>query len=154
MVVLGAKNSRMRDFFDVYALAVRESFDGDVLARSLRATFERRRTEIPATLPIALTPAFADVEGKRAQWFGFLRKTRVVAVADELGHVIEVIAGRRRSAASISLDAGRLLDSVGHRGRVATSMTRDHVEQAVRLSARANRIPVLGIPRRSGASWA
>jgi hypothetical protein len=29
MVALGAINSRMRDFFDVHALATRESFDGD-----------------------------------------------------------------------------------------------------------------------------
>lgn len=92
MVVLGAKNSRMRDFFDVHALAMRESFDGDVLARSMRVTFERRRTEIPTELPIAFTPAFADVEGKRAQWFGFMRRIRAVGATEELGNVIEVIA--------------------------------------------------------------
>lgn len=41
MVVLGAKNSRMRDFFDVYILATLQSFDGEPLARALRATFVR-----------------------------------------------------------------------------------------------------------------
>lgn len=92
MVVLGAKNSRMRDFFDVHALAMRESFDGDVFTRSLRATFERRRTEIPTEIPIAFTPAFADVEGKRMQWSGFMRRIRVVTAAEELGIVIGVIA--------------------------------------------------------------
>jgi predicted nucleotidyltransferase component of viral defense system len=92
MVVLGAKNSRMRDFFDVHALAMRESFDGDVLTSSLRATFQRRRTEIPTGLPIALTPAFVDADGKRAQWLGFMRRIRAVAAAEELGNVIEVIA--------------------------------------------------------------
>ncbi len=92
MVVLGAKNSRMRDFFDVHALAMRESFDGDVLTRSLRATFERRRTEVPTALPLALTQGFADVEGKRAQWSGFVRRIRSSAGAEDLGDVIGVIA--------------------------------------------------------------
>lgn len=72
MVTLGSKNSRMKDFFDVRALAARETFDGRTMARAIRTTFELRAT-IPA-MPLALTPAFADVEGKRAQWNGFLRK--------------------------------------------------------------------------------
>lgn len=92
MVALGAKNSRMRDFFDVHALAMRESFDGDVLTTSLRATFERRRTEIPAALPFALTPGFAGVEGKRAQWSGFMRRIRSSAAPEELEDAVGVIA--------------------------------------------------------------
>jgi hypothetical protein len=73
MVTLGSKNSRMRDFFDVRALAAREAFDGRTIARAIRTTFESRRVTMPA-IPLALTPAFADVEGKRDQWNGFLRK--------------------------------------------------------------------------------
>jgi len=92
MVVLGSKNSRMRDFFDIHALATREAFDGELLVGAVRATFERRRTEIPARLPVALTPAFAEVEGKRAQWAGFLRRNRLTAAPGDLGAVIEVVA--------------------------------------------------------------
>lgn len=77
MVVLASKNSRMRDFFDVHALAMRQTFDGGRLAGALRATFERRRTAMPADPPVALTPAFAQIEGKRAQWAGFVRKSRI-----------------------------------------------------------------------------
>ncbi len=40
-VVLGTKNTRMRDFFDVHALSTRESFEGAVLAGAIRATFWR-----------------------------------------------------------------------------------------------------------------
>jgi predicted nucleotidyltransferase component of viral defense system len=68
MVALGAANSRMRDFFDVHALAAHESFEGAALVRAVRATFERRRTAIPRNAPLALTPAFADVAGKGVQW--------------------------------------------------------------------------------------
>ena len=92
MVVLGAKNSRTRDFFDVYVLAVSESFDGDVLTRAIHATFGRRNTEIPAELPVALTPAFADVEGKRAQWSAFVTRIHPSVGVEELEDVIRMIA--------------------------------------------------------------
>jgi hypothetical protein len=92
MVVLGARNSRMRDFFDVHAMAMRASFEGDLLARALRATFGQRRTAIPAEPPIALAPAFADLEGKREQWAGFLRRSRVTSAPASLNKVIEGVA--------------------------------------------------------------
>ncbi len=93
MVTLGSKNSRMRDFFDVHALATHHAFDGDVLAGSLRATFARRRTDIPASpIPIALTRAFAALEGKRAQWTGFVRRSRLTSAPSELETVIEGVA--------------------------------------------------------------
>lgn len=92
MVVLGEANSRMRDFFDVHALSEHNRFDGDLLARAVRATFERRRTPVPESLPLALTPAFAAVREKQVQWQGFLRKNRLTTVPPELGYVIARIA--------------------------------------------------------------
>ncbi len=44
MVVLGMGNSRMKDFYDVWALARGFNFDGETLCTSIRATFDRRRT--------------------------------------------------------------------------------------------------------------
>lgn len=82
MVVLGSKNSRMRDFFDIQALAARESFDGALLARALTATFERRRTPIPDALPLALTREFSSSKEKQAQWLGFVRKNRLSTLED------------------------------------------------------------------------
>jgi len=92
MVVLGSKNSRMRDFFDIHALASARAFDGSRLARALRSTFERRRTPIPAELPVALTPEFAAGEGKRAQWEAFLAKNRIAPPAASLDSVIASVA--------------------------------------------------------------
>lgn len=92
MVVLGDINSRMRDFFDIHALAMRESFEGETLMRALRATFERRRTPLPAELPVALTPAFASIEGKRAQWDGFIQRNRLMSAPASLDVVIEAVA--------------------------------------------------------------
>lgn len=106
MVVLGAVNSRMRDFFDVYVLSERECFDGRPLADAVRATFERRRTAIPAGLPLALTPEFAAMREKQAQWHGFLRKNGLSSAPADLGQAIErlamflesIIAAARRDA--------------------------------------------------------
>lgn len=92
MVLLGSKNSRMRDFFDVHALAMRKPFDSTMLDRALRATFERRRTPVPTVRPIALTPAFAEVDGKLAQWAGFIRRNRLTAAPADLRAVIDAIA--------------------------------------------------------------
>jgi hypothetical protein len=92
MVALGAVNSRMRDFFDVHALAARESFEGARLVRAVRATFERRLTTIPRNPPLALTPAFAEVDGKRAQWTAFLSKNRITGAPSDLAMTVAEIA--------------------------------------------------------------
>ena len=93
MVELGEANSRMRDFFDIYALAEQCRFSGDILAAAVRATFERRRTPIPESLPLALTPEFAALGTKLSQWRGFLSKSGVNLAPRELAQVIRTNAG-------------------------------------------------------------
>jgi hypothetical protein len=88
MVVLGTKNSRMRDFFDVYMLAKLLQIDGESLVQALRATFERRRTAIPGGLPLALTPEFAAIADKQVQWRAFLRKNGLASTPDDLEKII------------------------------------------------------------------
>lgn len=89
MVVLGSKNSRMKDFFDIHALADRELFDGELLATAIRATFERRQTPIPIGEPLALSPGFAQIEGKSEQWAGFVRRSRLTTAVPDLREVVE-----------------------------------------------------------------
>ncbi len=83
IVALGMANSRMKDFFDLWAIFETFSFEGPVLANAIRATFERRQTDIPAQTPIALTAGFVDDAAKRAQWQGFVRRT-AFAMSPEL----------------------------------------------------------------------
>jgi len=92
MVLLAARNSRMRDFFDIHALATRQSFKGGPLARAIRATFDRRRTRVPGEAPIALTPSFAELPDKRTQWKAFLRKNAITASRPELETVVAELA--------------------------------------------------------------
>lgn len=72
MVALGRANTRFKDFYDLWVLSRTYSFDDDRLARAIRATFERRDTEIPVEPPDALTRAFADDPLKRQQWTAFV----------------------------------------------------------------------------------
>ena len=89
MVTLGSKNSRMRDFFDIRALAAREAFEGRSIARAISTTFEKRSTPVPE-MPLALTRGLADVEGKRDQWNAFLRKNGLAHT--EFGDVLNEVS--------------------------------------------------------------
>ncbi len=84
MVQHGMLNSRMKDVYDVVALAARLEFDGARLTDAIRLTFERRGTTIGVELPTPATKEFADDSVMRRRWDGFLRRNRVeVITVDE-----------------------------------------------------------------------
>ncbi len=60
MVELGIRNSRMKDFFDLWAIALTLQVDGSNLATAIKSTFARRDTEMPSSRPLALTAEFVD----------------------------------------------------------------------------------------------
>lgn len=91
MVQLGMANSRMKDFYDVAVLARDFDFGGALLARAIRATFERRKTPLPTITPVALTPAFTEDSTKKTQWSGFVRKAGI----RDAGTLAETIADVR-----------------------------------------------------------
>ena len=92
LVQLGLANSRMKDFYDLVVLARMFEFEGELLARAIRATFERRGTPLPNALPAGLSSEFADDSQKAAQWEAFLRKSGGLQ-AEPLGAVVAEIAG-------------------------------------------------------------
>ena len=79
MVALALDNSRMKDFYDLWAIAQGFELDSALLAKAIAATFERRRTEIPGAIPVALTPAFAESATRKRHWEGFVRRSRLPA---------------------------------------------------------------------------
>jgi len=87
MVALGRANTRMKDFYDIWALHQQFAFDDDRLARAIKATFARRETALPTEPPDALTPAFADDQDKQRQWRAFIN-----GVAVDPGSLADVIA--------------------------------------------------------------
>ena len=79
MVALGIANSRMKDFFDLWVLADRFSFDGATVCHAIRATFRRRKTPLPSEPPLALTPTFSADATKTKQWAAFIKKGKLDA---------------------------------------------------------------------------
>ena len=96
MVLLGEANSRMKDFYDLWFLSQHFEFDGNTLVTALRATFARRKTELPESTPHALTNDFPKI--KSVQWMAFLRKSNLQPL--EMLAVIEAI--RRFADAPLS----------------------------------------------------
>lgn len=91
MVRFGALNSRMKDLYDLWALATIFEFRGPVVAEAIRATFERRQTELPLEGPDAIAPEFAGNPSKQAQWQGFLRRTAIAMAPEPLPIVLATI---------------------------------------------------------------
>jgi hypothetical protein len=90
LVSLGIANSRMKDYFDLWVLSRHTNFDGALLCKAIRATFERRRTPLPDGVPFGLSDEFAQDRQKQAQWQAFLRKNAQIELP-----LSEVIAGLR-----------------------------------------------------------
>ncbi|NQU22657.1 MAG: nucleotidyl transferase AbiEii/AbiGii toxin family protein [Candidatus Nealsonbacteria bacterium] len=77
LVELGMTNSRMKDFFDLQYMAREIAFDGSALSRAIRATFGRRKTDLPDSAPVALTSTFVDDDVVRRRWTAFVRRSRL-----------------------------------------------------------------------------
>ena len=91
LVQLGMANTRMKDFYDLWMLARQFDFEGERLGQAIAATFERRRTPIPAEAPLALTSEFHGNAAKQTQWRAFLRRGSATEAA-ELATAVELIA--------------------------------------------------------------
>lgn len=73
MVTLGRRNSRMKDFHDVWALSQAFAFDGPVLHRAIEHCFTRRGTPWTAELPDVLGAAFYDDADVQSRWQAYRR---------------------------------------------------------------------------------
>lgn len=89
IVLFGTRNSRMKDYFDLYALAREGKVNAAILAEAIAATFARRATEVPKQLPVGLADSFANEPETQAQWKAFLARNRLVAIP--LGEVVAEI---------------------------------------------------------------
>jgi len=76
----GMLNSRMKNIYDVQALAQKLAFDGQSLTEAVRLTFERRGRPVGDQLPAPLTAEFAADEVMLVRWRGFLRRNRLEAL--------------------------------------------------------------------------
>jgi len=109
MIALGVTNSRMRDFYDVHILASLFAFDGQMLARAVRATFDRRGTPFSDAEPIVLTREFLGAPERQTLWRTFLQRGRLEGPTDaaDLADALRVFLGPVYASAAIggTLDA-------------------------------------------------
>lgn len=77
MIVLGDRNSRIKDFFDLHYLATTFTFDRNTLGEAIRRTLARRDTPFPAEPPIGLTERYWENPSRPAQVRAFARRARL-----------------------------------------------------------------------------
>lgn len=90
MCTRGIKNSRMKDFYDIWLLSKRFNFDGSDLSTAIESTFRSRHLKIPAD-PLALGPTFSGDVNRIAYWKGFLRKIKITSAPQDLKIVVKVL---------------------------------------------------------------
>ena len=76
IVALGATNSRMKDFYDIWLLSRRFDFEGAVLAEAISRTFQNRGTAID-TDPAGLSETYTTSPITYPAWAAFLRKANL-----------------------------------------------------------------------------
>jgi hypothetical protein len=91
MVMLGERNSRYKDFYDLHALANAFDFDKDTLVRAVRATFERRRTPLVAALPAPLRPSFYVSADRLTQWRTYVTRNVLTGAPTDFQAVGELL---------------------------------------------------------------
>src|SRR5450432_430970 len=74
MVVLDIRNTRMKDFYDIWFMAKTWTFDKASLHKAILASFERRGSTIPTGVPFALTEDFLNDPRKTLQWKAFVSR--------------------------------------------------------------------------------
>ena len=87
---LAEANSRMKDFRDLYVLAVTTPFDGAVITEAVKRTFERRGTSLTPGSTV-MTEGFAQDSARQSAWAGYLRKERIGTVPGSFEAVMPVI---------------------------------------------------------------
>ncbi len=87
-VSLGLANSRYKDYYDIYALAIHNNMDGHELKRAIKETFDHRGTSFEEI--VVFEPGFAEDTMQVTRWKAFLKKKRVMRYVD-FPEVIDLI---------------------------------------------------------------
>jgi len=97
MVQLGRRNSRMKDFHDIWALSCQFAFDGRVLRKAVAVCFERRGTAWSPETPDVLGSEFYSDADLRARWDAYTRagafRTAPPASFESIGNCLQDFLG-------------------------------------------------------------
>ena len=102
MVQLGIGNSRMKDFYDIWALSETFAFDGPELKEAVAQCFDRRGTSWSAEVPEALTPAFYSNPRLQDYWTAYGHHGALLhpppSAFEEIGNRIQSFLGPVRDS--------------------------------------------------------
>lgn len=87
MVVLGERNSRFRDFYDLFILCSEFAFLGEPLSFAISATFERRQTEITSNIPSSLTARFYAEPSRAERWRAYAASRNLPGLPADFGRI-------------------------------------------------------------------
>jgi Nucleotidyl transferase AbiEii toxin, Type IV TA system len=90
MVVLGDRNSRIKDFFDLQYLARRFAFDRAPLVEAIRKTFSRRQTPVPIE-PLGLTAFYWENPARPPQIRAFAKRAGLVTSDDPGADILSTL---------------------------------------------------------------
>ena len=74
-------NSRRKDFYDLWLLSQEKEFDGTVLVKAIRATFQDRNTKLPSDIHSIFSDQF--IFQHQSAWVAFLRREALDRFAPE-----------------------------------------------------------------------
>ena len=69
-------NSRFKDYYDLYAIATTQDFNGDEMVEAVRETFENRHSSLNEI--VAFEEAFADNPLRQSRWNAFVKKKKAL----------------------------------------------------------------------------
>ena len=91
MILLDIRNSRMKDFYDIWFIANTWTFDMASLRKAILSSFERRASTTPTGVPFALTDDFLNDPRKKQQWSAFVNQLNPREKAPSLEEVGAVL---------------------------------------------------------------
>lgn len=91
IIKLGALNSRMKDFYDLWLMSRQFNFDGNRLSKALTRTFRHRQTALPKGRPFFAEEIYDEKSDRQILWRAFLRKGSVQQVPEKLNIVAREI---------------------------------------------------------------
>ena len=79
LIALGMINTRLKDYFDLWVILTTTELDQNLLGEAITATLVRRKTALPASMPVGLSEEFSSDAQKIAQWNAFVKKNQLNA---------------------------------------------------------------------------
>ncbi len=76
IVSLGKANSRMKDFYDIYALSRSSNFDAETLKEAIQETFTNRNTDLHTI--VAFEQGFSSDSYRKGMWTSFLKAKGII----------------------------------------------------------------------------